>query len=112
MYQLNINDLTREEFLQHYWQKQPLLIKQGFSEFADPITPEELAGLATEECIESRIVNNHDNQWQAHHGPFAEFDLLSESNSTLLVQASIIGTLPRRNYSSHFVLFRTGVSMI
>lgn len=87
MYQLNINDLTREEFLQHYWQKQPLLIKQGFSDFADPITPEELAGLATEECIESRIVNNHDNQWQAHHGPFAEFDLLSESNSTLLVQA-------------------------
>ncbi|MBR8843613.1 cupin domain-containing protein [Pseudoalteromonas sp. JC3] len=87
MYQLQINDLTFEQFLAQYWQKKPLLIKQGFRDFEDPIEPEELAGLATEECIESRIVTNHNNNWEAHHGPFEQFDLLTDSNSTLLVQA-------------------------
>ncbi|MEJ6473922.1 cupin domain-containing protein [Pseudoalteromonas piscicida] len=87
MYQLQINDLTFEQFLEQYWQKKPLLIKQGFRDFDDPLEPEELAGLATEECIESRIVTNHKDQWEAHHGPFEQFDLLTETNSTLLVQA-------------------------
>jgi 50S ribosomal protein L16 3-hydroxylase len=87
MYQLTINSLTQEQFLAEYWQKKPLLIKQGFTDFADPIEPEELAGLAMEESIESRIVTNHSDDWQAYHGPFEDFSLLTEKNSTLLVQA-------------------------
>ncbi|MAD02614.1 MAG: 50S ribosomal protein L16 arginine hydroxylase [Pseudoalteromonas sp.] len=87
MYQLSINSLTQEQFLAQYWQKKPLLIKQGFKDFTDPIEPEELAGLAMEESIESRIVTNHSNDWQAHHGPFEHFSLLTEKHATLLVQA-------------------------
>lgn len=87
MYQLTINSLTQEQFLAEYWQKKPLLIKQGFKDFADPIEPEELAGLAMEESIESRIVTNHSDAWQAYHGPFEDFSLLTEKHSTLLVQA-------------------------
>jgi 50S ribosomal protein L16 3-hydroxylase len=87
MYQLTINSLTQEQFLAEYWQKKPLLIKQGFKDFADPIEPEELAGLAMEESIESRIVTNHSDDWQAYHGPFEDFNLLTEKHSTLLVQA-------------------------
>ena len=87
MYQLSINSLTQEQFLAQYWQKKPLLIKQGFKDFTDPIEPEELAGLAMEESIESRIVTNHSNDWQAHHGPFEDFSLLTEKHATLLVQA-------------------------
>ncbi|WP_440053121.1 JmjC domain-containing protein [Pseudoalteromonas sp. T1lg65] len=87
MYQLQINDIDYKTFLAQYWQKKPLLIKKGFANFEDPIDPEELAGLATEECIESRIITNHQDNWEAHHGPFEQFDLLTETNSTLLVQA-------------------------
>ncbi|CAH9060936.1 50S ribosomal protein L16 3-hydroxylase [Pseudoalteromonas sp. CIP111854] len=87
MYQLSINNLTIEQFLSQYWQKKPLLIKSGFANFVDPIEPEELAGLAMEESIESRLITNHNNDWQAHHGPFENFSLLTEQNSTLLVQA-------------------------
>ncbi|URQ89018.1 cupin domain-containing protein [Pseudoalteromonas sp. SCSIO 43101] len=87
MYQLTINSLTQEQFLAEYWQKKPLLIKQGFKDFSDPIEPEELAGLAMEESIESRIVTNHSDDWQAHHGPFEDFSLLTEKHATLLVQA-------------------------
>ncbi|MGO2012676.1 MAG: JmjC domain-containing protein [Pseudoalteromonas sp.] len=87
MYQLAINDLSKQEFLSQYWQKKPLLIKQGFKHFVDPLDANELAGLAMEESIESRIITNHDNQWHAYHGPFEDFEQLSEQHSTLLVQA-------------------------
>ncbi|KPH65009.1 cupin domain-containing protein [Pseudoalteromonas neustonica] len=87
MYQLTINGLTEQQFLTQYWQKKPLLIKQGFADFVDPLDANELAGLAMEESIESRIITNHNNDWQAHHGPFEDFELLTEQNSTLLVQA-------------------------
>ncbi|UOB72273.1 cupin domain-containing protein [Pseudoalteromonas sp. APM04] len=87
MYQLKINDLSEQEFLTHFWQKKPLLIKQGFSHFEDPLDANELAGLAMEDSIESRIVTNDNNDWQTHQGPFEDFDLLKEENSTLLVQA-------------------------
>lgn len=87
MYHLKINDLSKNEFLNHYWQKKPLLIKQGFTNFQDPIEPEELAGLAMEESIESRIVTNHNDDWQAFQGPFEDFEKLTEQHATLLVQA-------------------------
>lgn len=87
MYQLNINNLSHSEFLEKYWQKKPLLIKAGFENFHDPISVEELAGLAMEENIESRIITNQDDKWDAHHGPFEDFSLLKPTHSTLLVQA-------------------------
>ena len=87
MYQLKINNLCEQEFLNQYWQKKPLLIKQGFTDFQDSIEAEELAGLAMEESIESRIVTNHNNDWQAYQGPFEDFEKLTEQHATLLVQA-------------------------
>ncbi|TMN88741.1 50S ribosomal protein L16 arginine hydroxylase [Pseudoalteromonas phenolica] len=87
MFDLKINALTHAEFLKEYWQKQPLLIKGGFTDFEDPIEPEELAGLAMEDDIESRLITNHDDKWESYHGPFEDFSQLTETNSTLLVQA-------------------------
>ncbi|MDQ2045751.1 cupin domain-containing protein [Pseudoalteromonas sp. 20-92] len=87
MYQLKINNLSEQEFLSHYWQKKPLLIKQGFTDFQDPLDANELAGLAMEESIESRIITNHKNDWQTHQGPFEDFEQLTDDHSTLLVQA-------------------------
>jgi 50S ribosomal protein L16 3-hydroxylase len=85
---LNWGDLSPEIFLKEYWQKKPLLIKQAFSNFKDTISADELAGLAMEAEIESRIisVDNSDN-WQVDHGPFEDFSQYGESHWTLLVQA-------------------------
>ena len=83
--------LTAEQFLRDYWQKKPLLIKGAFPADLAAITPEELAGLAMEEDVESRLVQ-HDpasGQWQLQHGPFkaSTFKKLPKENYTLLVQA-------------------------
>ncbi len=87
MYQLNLAELSITEFLNEYWQKKPLLLKGGFKNFTDPLTADELAGLATEEDIESRIVSCIDQQWDMHSGPFTDFSSFGDKNWTLLVQA-------------------------
>ena len=93
MYQLQLNNLTIEQFLAEYWQKKPVLLKGGFANFQDPITPDELAGLAAEEEIESRIVARKEDQWLLETGPFEDYDQWGEQGWTLLVRLLIIGIL-------------------
>ena len=83
-YQLNLN---WPEFLEKYWQKQPVVLKNAFPNFVDPITPDELAGLAMEMEVDSRLVSHADGKWQASNGPFEDFDHLGEENWSLLAQA-------------------------
>jgi len=87
MIQIQWGELTPEQFLKEYWQKKPLLIKGAFKDFTDPIDANELAGLAMESEIESRIISNINNQWQVEQGPFESFDKFGETDWTLLVQA-------------------------
>ncbi len=43
-------------FLRRYWQKRPLLIRGAVPGFRDPLSPDQLAGLACGENVESRLV--------------------------------------------------------
>lgn len=84
-------NLNTEDFLKNYWQKTPLVIRSALLGFENPLSGEELAGLAMEEEIESRLVFETPNvspYWRLQHGPFAEevFSQLPESHWTLLVQ--------------------------
>ncbi len=80
-------DIDWKDFLQRYWQKRPVIIKRAFKDFIDPLSPDELAGLAMETEIDSRLVSHEDGRWQVNHGPFESFDHLGETNWSLLVQA-------------------------
>lgn len=83
-------ELTTQQFLDQYWQQKPLLIRQAFSQFDSPISAEELAGLACEQGIESRLIEEFgvNGSWQLRHGPFDENDFTSlpATHWTLLVQ--------------------------
>ena len=83
-----LGELSAEAFLQHYWQKKPLLIRGALADYASPISPDELAGLALESEVESRLVESHGRDWTLKHGPFTEKDFLDlpERDWTLLVQ--------------------------
>ena len=85
-----LSGITAREFLRDYWQKKPLLIRQAIPDFESPIDADELAGLALEEEVESRLVIEHgERPWELRRGPFAEdaFSTLPEREWTLLVQA-------------------------
>ncbi|MBV7314574.1 cupin domain-containing protein [Shewanella sp. NIFS-20-20] len=84
MYQLQLN---HADFLAQHWQKHPLVIRQGFVNFIDPIEPDELAGLAMEEDLSSRLVFTEGNNWRIQQGPITNFSQLGEQNWQLLVQA-------------------------
>lgn len=87
---VSLGDLTPEQFLAEYWQKKPLLIRQAIPGFVSPLSSDELAGLACEPEVESRLILEKDGDypWQLQHGPFGEdeFEDLPESHWTLLVQ--------------------------
>lgn len=87
MYQLNLGELSLADFMQQYWQKQPLLIKQGFKNFQDPLSADELAGLALEDEVESRLVECRNGNWQLETGPFEDFNRYGDKDWTILVQA-------------------------
>ncbi len=83
--------ITQEEFLKEYWQKKPLFIPNAFEDFSPIISSDELAGLACEENIESRLIFEHgpNHPWELKNGPFNEdiFGQLPQKEWTLLVQA-------------------------
>lgn len=85
-----LGGLSPSEFLDQHWQKRPLLLRQALPAFRTPLTPDELAGLACEADVESRIVLERDGHqpWCLLQGPFdeARFASLPETHWTLLVQ--------------------------
>ena len=85
-----LGDLSPAEFMRDYWQKKPLLVRDAVPGFATPLAPEELAGLACEQGVTSRIVQERggDYPWQVRYGPFdeADFTSLPATHYSLLVQ--------------------------
>lgn len=78
-----------DDFLANYWQKKPLLIRQAIAGFSTLLSPEELAGLACEQGVHSRLVIEKDDEkpWQLSYGPFKERDFTSlpKTHYSLLV---------------------------
>jgi 50S ribosomal protein L16 3-hydroxylase len=86
----HLGDLSIQDFLRDYWQKKPLLIRGAFADFEWPLDGDELAGLALEDEVESRLIlEQGENPWELWRGPFTEeqFAELPPSHWTLLVQA-------------------------
>ena len=83
-------DLSIDDFLHDYWQKKPLLVRGALPGFTSPLAPEELAGLACEEDVTSRLILERGGAypWEMRYGPFEPevFAALPETHWTLLVQ--------------------------
>ena len=86
---MQIHNFDIDLFLREYWQKKPLLIRNPWTAWSNPLDPDELAGLACEEDVESRLIERTDDNWTLGHGPFApdRFSQLGGRPWTLLVQA-------------------------
>lgn len=76
-------------FLRDHWQQRPLLIRNPWGAWANPLDPDELAGLACEDGVEARVVVEKHGGFKLEHGPFTakRFAKLGKHPWTLLVQA-------------------------
>lgn len=87
--ELQLNGLTPQQFLDEYWQKKPCLIRQGFAQLDFPLSPDEVAGLALDPDVPSRILQETGDElgWSVRHGPFDEeaFSTLPAERWTLLI---------------------------
>ena len=65
---------TAAQFSERHWQKVPLLIRQALALPSPLIDGDELAGLACEDELESRLVqcDTKQQRWLCEDGPFDE----------------------------------------
>ena len=82
-----LGGMTTDEFLEHYWQKKPLLIRQAIPGFDGAISRDSLFALARDANVESRLVRRDENDWTVIDGPQRASDLRGKRQPwTVLVQ--------------------------
>jgi 50S ribosomal protein L16 3-hydroxylase len=81
-----LGGLTPARFLQEYWHKKPLLVRQALPTPSAPLSREELFALASKDDVESRLITHFDNDWQLKNGPFTQLPSTEKKDWTLLVQ--------------------------
>ena len=86
---MQLTNFDVDGFLRDSWQKAPLLIRNAWDMWSNPLEPDELAGLACEAGVESRLVIQSSDRWELEHGPLPEsrFQDIGKKPWTLLVQA-------------------------
>lgn len=86
---MHLTGFDVDQFLTTYWQKRPLLIRNPWDTWHNPVEPDELAGLACEDTVESRLITRDAVGISLESGPLPEarFGELGETTLTLLVQA-------------------------
>ncbi len=72
-------------FLRDYWQQQALYLPAQ-ADFDNPLSPEELAGLALEPGVEARLVREQAGDWHLDKNPLHDSSFDGDSPWTLLVQ--------------------------
>jgi len=84
--------VTAEQFLAEYWQRRPLFMPTAIDALEPVLTADELAWLAIQEDVESRLVfterRSDGTRYRLENGPFSEAQLnaLPDRDWTLLVQ--------------------------
>lgn len=86
---MQLTSFDTATFLRDTWQQRPLLIRNPWDQWRNPLSPDELAGLACEEGVEARLIEQDRDALQAEDGPFpaARFGKLGKQPFALLVQA-------------------------
>lgn len=80
--------ITPEVFLRDYWQKKPLLIRQGLPQIVGQFEPEDILALAQNEEATARLIKQYsEDNWTLKRSPLTEEDFADVPEQwTVLVQ--------------------------
>lgn len=83
-----LGGLTVNQFLDRYWQKKPLLIRQAIPRFNGLLDPQQLMTLACDPDAQARAVVHRRKKWELYHAPFEpdDFSGMEKQKWTVLVQ--------------------------
>ena len=82
-----LNGLTPRVFMQRYWQRKPLLIRQAIPGFKPPLSIGDVRKLVSREEVESRLIWKDQADWQMKHGPFSRLPAARRPDWTVLAQS-------------------------
>lgn len=86
-----LGGITAEQYLNEYWQKKPLLVRNAMPEIINILEPDDVKELALEETVSARLIKQKDkdpNQWSVKSSPLIKGDFQKLPKLwTLLVQA-------------------------
>ncbi|MDP0239929.1 cupin domain-containing protein [Glaesserella parasuis] len=83
-------NISAEDFLQNYWQKRPLLIRNGLPQIVGLFEPQDIIELAQEGEVTSRLIQTHQTaegeKWSLKRSPLSaeDFENLPEQWSVLV----------------------------
>ena len=83
-----LGGLTPRQFMKHYWQKKPLLVRNAIPGFEPCVDRAQLVALAAQEGVESRLIVDSAKGWKMKQGPFSKRSLppFAQAKWTFLVQ--------------------------
>ena len=83
-----LGGLSPSQFMRRHWQKHPLLVRQAWPGVLPPLSRPALFALASQQGVESRLVQQTADGWSLRGGPLSRRALppLSRRQWTLLVQ--------------------------
>ena len=79
-----LKDLSTKDFLNSYWEKKHILIKDAFSSIELDFDRDQLLGLALDEDVESRLVIQNNKDWELDYGPLSNLDFKDEQDKWTL----------------------------
>jgi len=72
-----LGGITAEQFLAEYWQKKPLLVRNGLPEIVGLLQPQDVQELVLEEHASARLIRQKDknpNEWHVKSSPLTKGD--------------------------------------
>ena len=97
-----LGGITAEQFLAEYWQKKPLLVRNGLPEIIGLLQPQDVQELALEEHASARLIRQKDknpNEWHVKSSPLTKGDFQKLPKATECLSVPLCIT------SSNFLYF-------
>lgn len=81
-----ISGISVEQFMNQDWQVKPVLFRAAFPQLEPVCDIDTVFELASDEDIESRLIEKVEDEWLLSNGPFEELPDLNRRNWTVLIQ--------------------------
>lgn len=65
-----LKGLSKEEFLNNYWEKKPFVFRGALDKPEEFMELQDILDMSTDKFFESRCVSKEGNQWNVENGPF------------------------------------------
>lgn len=82
----HLGDLSVDQFMTDCWHKKPRLFRQAIADFEPLCDLETIEEMASDEDIESRLIQQQGQNWSLEKGPFEQLPSLDRKHWTVLIQ--------------------------